>query len=124
MLQAARAVKESARLLVRDLDPDAVPLCAALDLWKEFVEIGRPAASGATLMAGRVEEADAWRKVATGPRPITWPASPHTHRLENDHREVMGGQANDTRRRIDRGEFANRCGDGRRRVDRSKDLAR
>jgi hypothetical protein len=62
MLQAARAVKESARLLVRDLDPDAVPLCEALDLWKEFVEIGRLMASGATLMARRVEEADAWRK--------------------------------------------------------------
>jgi uncharacterized protein YmfQ (DUF2313 family) len=75
MLQAARAVKESARLLVRDLDPDAAPLCEALDLWKEFVEIGRLAASGATLMARRVEEADAWRKAGTGPRLITWPAS-------------------------------------------------
>ena len=49
-------------MLVRDLDPDAVPLCEALDLWKEFVEIGRLMASGATLMARRVEEADTWRK--------------------------------------------------------------
>ena len=48
MLQAARAVKDSARLLVRDLDPDAVPLCEALELWKEFVEIGRLAAAGTT----------------------------------------------------------------------------
>jgi hypothetical protein len=62
MLSAVRATEQSLRRLVGDLDPDAVPLCEAPELWKAFVAIERLAASAATLMARRVEETESWRK--------------------------------------------------------------
>ena len=48
--------------MVRDLDPDAIPVCEAPDLWKEFVAIARLAESAATLLARRVEDGETWRK--------------------------------------------------------------
>ena len=62
MLQAVRANKQELQGLVRDLDPDAIPVCEAPDLWKEFTAIARLAESAATLLARRVEEGDTWRK--------------------------------------------------------------
>src|SRR5258707_7491617 len=62
MLQAVRASKQDLQVLVRDLDPDAIPVFEAPDLWKEFVAIARLAESAATLLARRVEEGDTRRK--------------------------------------------------------------
>jgi Domain of unknown function (DUF222) len=56
------AAEQGLRVLVLDLDPDAVPLCEALDLWKKFDSAERLAASAKTLLARRVEEAETWKK--------------------------------------------------------------
>src|SRR5450432_3181160 len=66
MLQAVRANKQNLQALVRDLDPDAIALCEAPDLWKEFTAIARLAESAATLLARRVEEGETWRKSGFG----------------------------------------------------------
>jgi Domain of unknown function (DUF222) len=49
------------RVLVADLDPDAIPLCEVLDAWKKFNAIERDAASAKTLLARRVEDGNTWR---------------------------------------------------------------
>jgi hypothetical protein len=49
------------RVLVADLDPDAIPLCEVLDAWKQFNAIERDAASAKTLLARRVEDGNSWR---------------------------------------------------------------
>ena len=66
MLKGLRANKQRLQVLVRDLDPDAIPVCEAPDLWKEFVAIARLAESAATLLARRVEEGDTWRRAGFG----------------------------------------------------------
>jgi hypothetical protein len=50
------------RGLVVDLDPDAIPLCEALGIWKTFAEIERLAVSAKTLIVQRVEEAKTWER--------------------------------------------------------------
>ena len=45
-----------------ELDPDAVPLCEASDLWLEFDATERLAASAKTLLACKVEEANSWKR--------------------------------------------------------------
>jgi hypothetical protein len=56
-----RTVRAQLGVLVGNLDPDAVPVCDALDLWCEFDDIERRAASAKMLLARRVEAAGAWR---------------------------------------------------------------
>ena len=48
--------------LVERLDPDAVPLCDAPDMWRSFGAVARFAVSAQTLLARRVEEAGEWRR--------------------------------------------------------------
>ena len=59
------AVWESERglaSLVDVLDPDAVALADAANLWKAFDSVERLAASAKVLLAARVEEAGAWKR--------------------------------------------------------------
>ena len=44
------------------LDPDAVPLCDALGLWRDLDRFERVAASAKTLLARRVEAAGTWKR--------------------------------------------------------------
>jgi hypothetical protein len=62
MLQVLRAAEQTLEMVLRDLDPDAVPLCEVPDIWKAANSIERLAATVKTLMARRVEEGDTWRK--------------------------------------------------------------
>jgi hypothetical protein len=48
--------------VVAVLDPDAIPLCEVLELWKAFGSIARMATSAQTLLARRVAEGETWRK--------------------------------------------------------------
>src|SRR6266481_5546355 len=56
------AVEDGLRSLVADLDPNAIALPEAPELWKAFDRVERLAASAKTLLACRVEEAGTWRK--------------------------------------------------------------
>ena len=58
----ADSIERNLRAVVAVLDPDAVPLCEATELWKAFGAIARLAGSAQTLLARRVEEGETWRK--------------------------------------------------------------
>jgi hypothetical protein len=57
-----RAVEQSLRALVGELDPDGVPLAHVTQLWKALDAIERLAGSAKTLLARRVEETGAWQR--------------------------------------------------------------
>ena len=57
-----RSIERNLRAVVAVLDPDAVPVCEATELWKAFVAIERLAGSAKTLLARRVEEGETWKK--------------------------------------------------------------
>jgi len=57
-----RAIARELRVAVAELDPDAVPLCEASELWAEFDATERLAASAKTLLARKVEEASSWKR--------------------------------------------------------------
>ena len=48
--------------MLESLDPDAVPLCEAPDLWKDFDRAERLLGSAKTLLARRVDDSDVWRR--------------------------------------------------------------
>jgi hypothetical protein len=55
------AVGDGLQSLIADLDPDAIALPEAPELWQEFDRVERLAASAKTLLACRVEESGSWR---------------------------------------------------------------
>jgi hypothetical protein len=57
-----RSIERNLRAVVAVLDPDAIPLCEATELWKAFGSIARMATSAQTLLARRVAEGETWRK--------------------------------------------------------------
>ena len=61
-LRDVRVVEESLRELVRALEPDAVFLHEASELWAALDAVERLATSAKTLLARRVESACAWRR--------------------------------------------------------------
>jgi len=95
MLQAVRANKQDLQGLVRDLDPDAIPVCEAPELWKEFVAIARLAESAATLLARRVEEGDTWRQggFRSAADQMAAEAGTSISAAEDATRDVQAGQA-------------------------------
>src|SRR5690242_10596275 len=50
------------RELVDEFDPDAVALCDAPKMWQAFARVAGLATSAQTLLARRVEEAEAWKR--------------------------------------------------------------
>src|SRR5262249_38641654 len=50
------------RELVDEVDPDAVALCEARAMWRQFDRVEREAAAAKILLARRVEEAGAWKR--------------------------------------------------------------
>src|SRR4051812_2049888 len=61
-LDDVRDIEAFLGVLVGRLDPDAIPLCEAPDMWRSFGAVARLAASAQTLLARRVEEAGEWRR--------------------------------------------------------------
>jgi Domain of unknown function (DUF222) len=55
-------VLEQLSRMLEALDPDAVPLCEAPDLWKDFDRAERLLGSAKTLLAHRVDDSDVWRR--------------------------------------------------------------
>lgn len=56
-----REIDEFLRVLVSQIDPDAVPLCEATDLWTALDTIERRAAAAKLLLARKVDEAGRWK---------------------------------------------------------------
>jgi hypothetical protein len=52
--------------MLERLDPDAVPLCEAPDLWRDFDRAERLLGSAKTLLARRVDESEVWRRAGLG----------------------------------------------------------
>src|SRR5277367_4591711 len=57
-----RDIEQFLGVIVGKLDPDAVPLSEAKDVWVEFDKVERLAASAKTLLARRVAEAGTWKR--------------------------------------------------------------
>src|SRR3954447_2936159 len=61
-LDDVRDIETFLGVLVGRLDPDAVPLCEAPDMWRSFGAVARFAMSAQTLLARRAEEAGEWKR--------------------------------------------------------------
>ena len=57
-----RDIEQFLGVIVGGLDPDAVPLGEAKDVWVEFDKVERLVTSAKALLARRVEEAGSWKR--------------------------------------------------------------